>query len=88
MKTAVIGVDGAGVVTYNAALVALLNRHGAVPWACQSYRVKSKGKVEWHFRYIRQNFFLARTFRDIDDLNVQFGAWRMEVANPRVHATT
>ena len=88
MKTAVIGEDEAGVVTYNAALVALLNHYGAVPRACQPYRAKTKGKVERPFRYIRQDFFLARTFRDIDDLNTQFEVWRTEVANPRVHATT
>nr|WP_203595149.1 IS21 family transposase [Salipiger sp. PrR007] len=88
MKTAVIGEDKAGVVTYNAALVALLNHYGAVPRACQPYRAKTKGKVERPFRYIRQDFFLARTFRNIDDLNTQFEAWRTEVANSRVHATT
>lgn len=88
MKTAVVGEDDAGVVTYNAALVALLAHYGAVPRACQPYRAKTKGKVERPFRYIRQDFFLARTFRNIDDLNVQFDAWRTEVANPRIHATT
>ena len=88
MKTAVIGEDETGVVTYNASLVALLNHYGAVPRACQPYRAKTKGKVERPFRYIRQDFFLARTFRNMDDLNAQFETWRTEVANPRVHATT
>lgn len=88
MKTAVIGEDAAGVVTYNASLVALLNHYGAVPRACQPYRARTKGKVERPFRYIRQDFFLARSFRNMDDLNDQFDAWRREVANPRVHATT
>lgn len=88
MKTAVIGEDEAGVVTYNASLVALLNHYGAVPRACHPYRAKTKGKVERPFRYIRQDFFLARTFRNMDDLNDQFDTWRSEVANPRVHATT
>ena len=88
MNTALIGEDEAGVVTYNAALVALLNHYGSVPRACQPYRAKTKGKVERPFRYIRQDFFLARTFRNIDDLNSQFEAWRTEVANSRVHATT
>lgn len=88
MKTAVIGEDEAGVVTYNASLVALLNHYGAAPRACQPYRAKTKGKVERPFRYIRQDFFLARTFRNMDDLNAQFDIWRLEVANPRVHATT
>lgn len=88
MKTAVTGEDEAGVVTYNSSLVALLNHYGAIPRACQPYRAKTKGKVERPFRYIRQDFFLARTFRNMDDLNAQFDAWRTEVANPRVHATT
>lgn len=88
MKTAVIGEDEAGIVTYNASLVALLNHYGAAPRACRPYRAKTKGKIERPFRYIRQDFFLARTFRNLDDLNAQFDRWRTGVANPRVHATT
>jgi transposase len=88
MKTAVIGEDEAGVVSYNASLVALLNHYGAIPRACRPYRAKTKGKIERPYRYIRQDFFLARTFRDIEALTAQFEAWRTEVANPRVHATT
>jgi transposase len=88
MKTAVIGEDEAGIVTYNTSLVALLNHYGTVPRACKPYRAKTKGKVERPFRYIRQDFFLARTFRNIDDLNAQFDLWRTSIANPRVHATT
>ena len=88
MKTAVIGEDAAGVVTYNASLVALLAHYGSAPRACQPYRAKTKGKVERPFRYVRQDFFLGRSFHDLDDLNAQFEEWRMTIANPRVHATT
>ena len=88
MKTAVIGEDEAGIITYNPSLVALLNHYGSRPQACRPYRAKTKGKIERPFRYIRQDFFLARTFRNMDDLNAQFDAWRTEIANPRVHATT
>ena len=88
MKTAVIGEDSDGVVIYNPSLVALLNHYGAVPRACRPYRAKTKGKVERPFRYVRQDFFLARSFRNMDDLNAQFEAWRTGVANARVHATT
>lgn len=88
MKAAVIGEDEAGIVTYNTSLVALLNHYGSAPKACKPYRAQTKGKVERPFRYIRQDFFLARSFRNIDDLNTQFDAWRCEIANPRVHATT
>ena len=88
MKTAVIGEDAEGLVSYNVSLVALLNHYGALPRACRPYRAKTKGKVERPYRYIRQDFFLGRTFRDLDDLNEQFEAWRVEIANARVHATT
>ncbi|BCI69142.1 integrase [Komagataeibacter intermedius AF2] len=88
MKTAVIGEDDAGVVTYNASLVALLAHYGSAPRACQPYRAKTKGKVERPFRYIRQDFFLGRSFHDLDDLNAQFDVWRADIANARAHATT
>ncbi|MEM1163656.1 MAG: IS21 family transposase [Pseudomonadota bacterium] len=88
MKTAVIGEDEDGVITYNTSLVALLNHYGALPKACRPYRAKTKGKVERPFRYIRQDFFLGRMFRNLDDLNAQFDAWRTEIANARIHATT
>ncbi len=88
MKTAVIGEDANGVVQYNASLVALLNHYGAVPRACRPYRAKTKGKIERPYRYVRQDFWLARSFRNRDDLNAQFDDWRAQIANPRVHATT
>jgi hypothetical protein len=47
-----------------------------------------KGKVERPFRYIREDFFLGRSFRNLEDLNTQFRQWLEQVANVRVHATT
>ena len=47
---------------------------------------KTKGKVERPFRYVREDFFLGRSFRNLDDLNAQL---RLDtVANPRRHAST
>src|SRR5512133_1378725 len=40
------------------------------------------------FSYIRQDFFLARSFRNLDDLNAQLDDWLATVANARVHGTT
>ena len=88
MKTAVTGESAEGVVAYNPSLVGLLSHYGAVPRACRPYRAQAKGKVERPYRYVREDFLLARTFRDLDDLNAQFEAWRTTVANARVHATT
>ena len=88
MKTAVLGEEPDGTVTYNPALVDLLAHYGTVPRACRPYRAQTKGKVERPFRHVRQDFFLARRFRGLDDLNGQFDRWRATLANPRTHATT
>jgi hypothetical protein len=62
--------------------------HGYHPKACRPYRAKTKGKVERPYRYIREDFFLARSFQNLDDLNAQLQHWLDTVANPRVDATT
>jgi len=80
MKTAVLGEEADGTVIYNPSLVALLSHYGSAPKACKAYRAKTKGKVERPFRYIRQDFFLGRSFRNLDDLNAQFDRWRAEIA--------
>ena len=87
MKTAVIGEAG-GSIVYNCALIDFARHYGFQPKACRPYRAKTKGKVERPFRYIREDFFLARSFRNLDDLNAQMRHWLDTVANPRVHATT
>jgi hypothetical protein len=66
----------------------LARHYGFHPKACRPYRAKTKGKVERPFRYIREDFFLARSFRNLADLNGQLGHWLDRVANPRLHATT
>lgn len=88
MKTAVIGGDEAGRVVFNETLLDLARHHGFMPKACKPYRAKTKGKVERPFRYIRQDFFLGRSFRNLDDLNRQLRHWLDKVANPRTHGTT
>ena len=47
-----------------------------------------KGKVERPFSYIRQDFFLGRNFRNLEDLNAQLIDWLGTVPNIRVHGTT
>jgi transposase len=88
MKTAVLGEDADGLIVYNRSLLDLARHFGFQPKACRPYRPKTKGKVERPFRYIREDFFLARSFRNLDDLNLQLRHWLDTVANPRVHATT
>lgn len=88
MKTAVLGeVDDQG-IAYNRKLLDLAAHCRFLPKACPPYRAKTKGKVERPFRYVREDFFLGRSFRNLDDLNAQFQHWLDTVANPRRHATT
>jgi transposase len=88
MKTAVIGEATEGGIVYNRTLLDFAGYYRFHPKACRPYRAKTKGKVERPFRYIRQDFFLGRTFRNLDDLNAQLADWLATVANVRVHATT
>ncbi len=89
MKTAVIGeTEEERHIIYNAKLVSLAKHYGFAPRACKPYRAQTKGKVERPFRYIRQDFFLARRFRNLGDLNVQMRHWLDTVANVRLHGTT
>jgi transposase len=77
-----------GHIIYNAALRAFAEHYHYQPKACRPYRAQTKGKVERPFRYVREDFFLGRGFRDLDDLNTQFRQWLDQVANRRTHATT
>lgn len=88
MKTAVLGESEERHVVYNAKLVALAKHYDFAPRACKPYRAKTKGKVERPFRYIRQDFFLARHFLNLGDLNAQLRHWLDTVANARQHGTT
>lgn len=88
MKTAVTGEDDQGHIVYNRSLLALAQHYRFQPRACRPYRAKTKGKVERPFRYIREDFFVGRSFRNLDDLNDQLSDWLDTVANVRVHGTT
>jgi transposase len=88
MKTAVTGEDDQGHIVYNSSLLALAKHYRFQPRACRPYRAKTKGKVERPFRYIREDFFLGRSFRNMEDLNAQLIEWLETVANVRVHGTT
>jgi transposase len=46
-------------------------------------RGNEKGRVERAIRFLRDRFFAARAFRDVDDLNAQFQRWRDDFAHTR-----
>lgn len=89
MKTAVLGEpEQDKAIIYNAKLLACGAHYGFAPRACQPYRAKTKGKVERPFRYIRADFFMARSFEDLQDMNRQLRQWLDTVANLRLHSST
>ncbi|HWR88113.1 MAG TPA: IS21 family transposase [Acidiferrobacterales bacterium] len=47
-------------------------------------RGNEKGRVERAIRYVRENFFAARTYTDLDDLNAQAQAWCVGQAADRL----
>ncbi len=73
-------------MSYNRALVDLRRHYGFHPRACRPYRAKTMGKVERPFRLYSGDFFLARSFRNLDDLNAQLRHWLDSVANRGVRA--
>ena len=84
MKTAVTGEDDEGHIVYNRSLhCARQALSASCPEPAGPYRAKTKGKVERPFSYIRQDFFLGRSFRNLDDLNAQLADWLDTVANVR-----
>ncbi|MBW2122237.1 MAG: IS21 family transposase [Deltaproteobacteria bacterium] len=88
MKTVVLGTEPGGDLVFHPALMALANHYGFRPRVCRPYRAKTKGKVERPIGYIRRDFFLGRTFGNLEDLNDQFRCWLSECANSRRHGTT
>lgn len=54
---------------------------------CRIYQPNDKGKVESGIKYVKNNFFPGRQFKNEDDVDKQLYKW-MENANNRVHGTT
>ena len=48
------------------------------------YRGNEKGRTERAIRYVRDSFFAARSFTDLDDLNRQADAWCLGQADDRL----
>ena len=84
MRTVVIGEDDEGGNRLQPHPADFARHYGFLPKACRPYRAKTKGKVERPFRYIREDFFLGRSFRNLDDLNTQLARLARQVANVRV----
>ena len=62
-------------IRFHPDLLAFAAAHRYEPRPVAVARGNEKGRVERSIRYIRDNFFAARTFTDVDDLNAQAQVW-------------
>ncbi len=84
LKSAVLERQGTA-IRFHPRLLDLAGHDHFAPRPCTPARGNEKGKVERQIRYLRDAFFAARTFRDVDDLNAQCARWRDDIAHQRLH---
>ena len=82
LKSAVVEREGDS-IRFHPTLLALAGHYRFEPRACAPYRPNEKGRVERAIRDLRENFFAARSFCTIDDLNEQVLLWCAEIALER-----
>ena len=74
LKSAVLERMGCA-IRFNPEYLAFAAHHRFEPRPVAVARGNEKGRVERSIRYIRDNFFAARSFTDVDDLNAQARLW-------------
>lgn len=82
LKSAVLEREG-DAVRFHPTLLALAGHYRFEPRACAPYRPNEKGRVERAIQDVRDNFFAARAFASVEDLNVQALTWCQEIAGER-----
>jgi transposase len=82
LKSAVLEREG-DAVRFHPTLLALAGHYRFEPRACAPYRPNEKGRVERAIQDVRDNFFAAREFTSVSDLNAQARAWCIEIARER-----
>ena len=70
-------------IRFNQTLLAFAGHYRYEPRPVAPYRGNQKGRVERAIRYVRDSFFAARKWRDLDDLNAQAAAWCQGLAAER-----
>lgn len=82
LKSAVLQRQGKS-IHFNPRLLELAGHFHFEPRPVGVARGNEKGRVERAIRFIRERFFAARHFKDVDDLNAQFRKWRDDWAHKR-----
>lgn len=83
LKSAVLERHG-DVIRFHPTLTQLAAHYHFQPRPVAVARGNEKGRVERAIRYIRDNFFAARAWRDIDDLNAQAALWCQGISANRL----
>ena len=74
LKSAVLERQGSA-IRFNPALLEFAGHYRYEPRPVAVARGNEKGRVERAIRYVRTNFFAARTYTDLADLNAQAALW-------------
>jgi transposase len=82
LKSAVVERRGQA-IRFHPTLLALASHYRFEPRAVAVARGNEKGRVERAIHYVREAFFAARGFVDLDDLNAQAEQWSAEIAGAR-----
>jgi transposase len=83
LKSAVLERAG-DAIRFHPTLLELAAHYHYLPRPVAPARGNQKGRVERAIRYIRDSFFPARTYTDLDDLNAQALAWSQGIAADRL----
>lgn len=67
---------------------AFASHYGFAPEPCRVATPTDKGKVESNIKYVKNNCFKAREFKDIDEAKSFLMEWLDTIANVRKHGTT
>lgn len=84
LKSAVTQRIGDAIV-FNETLLSFAGHHRYEARPVAPYRGNEKGRVERGIRDVRESFWPARTWTDLDDLNRQAAAWCRDVRGARKH---
>lgn len=82
LKSAVIERVG-DAIHFNETFLEVAKHYHFEPRPVAPYRGNEKGRVERSVRFVRDSFFAAREYKDLDDLNAQALAWCDGIAADR-----
>jgi hypothetical protein len=83
LRSAVLERQG-DAIRFNPTLLDFAAHYRFEPRPVAVARGNEKGRVERSIRYVRDSFFAARSFTDLDDLNAQADAWCCGLAAERL----